>query len=139
MFIVSQGHNLTVILAAACNLKLLSLKPILFSFPKTKENNKSKRILSLRTANFQIRGIGGQLSKCWRVRDAAVPCRSSRFTFAVVVPLAAEDAVLLLDVSPAEHNVLPALGVSLPDPAANTGGQQQSNTSCSSALHSTHH
>lgn len=63
MFIVNQGQNLPVTLAAACNLKLLSHKQILFSFPKTQENNKSKLILSLRSENFQITGFPGQLSK----------------------------------------------------------------------------
>lgn len=68
MFVVNQGQNLNVTLAAANNLKLLSPKQILFSFPKTQEN-KTKLILFLRSENFQIMGFPDQLWKWQQVTD----------------------------------------------------------------------
>lgn len=71
----------------------------------------------------------GSESLGWEVQGGAA------FTFPVVVPLAAEDAVLLLDVSPAEHDVLPALGVRLPHPADSTESSTANQHLLNSALH----
>lgn len=121
MLTVNQGQNLTVILAADCNLKLLSLKQISLSFPKSQENKKSKRILYLRPENFPVTGskvLGRGVQPCLGQQQQPL-------TFAVVVPLAAEHAVLLLDVSPAQNDVLPALGIRLPHPVGNKQLREQ--------------
>lgn len=117
IFIVNQHQNLTLMLTAACNLKLLPLK-FYFLPLRLKKTASQSWWFSSGKRNFPISVFPGQLSsEEWKIQQCFAR-RSRFFTFTIVVPLTSKDTVFFFDMSPTQYNVLPSLSIGLANPGS---------------------